>query len=811
MAKYNGSIKNLLQGISQQPERERRPEQLKDQINCLSSVTRGLGKRPGTYLIDFLGDAVDFTGKTFYHYDRGDTEEAYLFMVDNTGIRVFDLFTGAEKTVTTPDGIGYLAATDPTRAFRFHTVADTTFILNREKEPAMGNPTDDSTDWQVMVYCKQANWGKDYEVIIDGTVVASYTTPSTVTLNVSTTKQDVDKRITLDTTDIIDALAPGIRTWATTNGVRMEKEGDVIYLYKASASYKIQTQDGNNGNDLFVIGKRLDNYDKLPVIAKNGYKVKITGVDRSELNDYYVEFLTEDGVSIGRGVWQESAGFGVDQDFVAATMPHQIVREADGSFTLKEIEWASRTAGDDDSNPKPSFVGSTISDILTYQGRLILTTEENQVASVTFDFFNFFANSVLQTSDDDPIDTASSDTQVTDLNHTLVFNSSLVSFSDSAQFFHPGDVAFTSKTFSLASKSKYPASAITPPVAAASSVFFPYSFGKYSGIRELRFDELTGNMMANPITDHVRKYIEGDVVQLEASPGYNKLFIRTNLTPNRMYVYEWYDRDNSRLQAAWGHWNFAGEILYTSFVRNDLYILLQRNGYAVLERIDVSDTDTQDIPFPVRLDTMEYVEGSVGADYWTIPTTVTDTDPETIRVIAADGTGKAGLLVEHYEEGGEIRISDELIISRYENNFVNPIYVEAKYTETPQPFFWVGVPYEAKGTLTNPYLRDNEGEPITTEKLRLNYVEFNTAATGYLKLNLTKGGTTFEKVYNARIIDRVGLFANNLPDIQDAKIRLSLRSDRDRCEVGFASDDHTPFYILDINWTGNYSSSGRRV
>jgi hypothetical protein len=491
-------------------------------------------------------------------------------------------------------------------------------------------------------------------------------------------------------------------------------------------------------------------------------------------------------------------------------MPHQIVREADGSFTLEEIEWASRTAGDDDSNPKPSFVGSTISGILTYQGRLILTTEENQVASVTFDFFNFFANSVLQTSDDDPIDTASSDTQVTDLNHTLVFNSSLVSFSDSAQFFHPGDVAFTSKTFSLASKSKYPASAITPPVAAASSVFFPYSFGKYSGIRELRFDELTGNMMASPITDHVRKYIEGDVVQLEASPGYNKLFIRTNLTPNRMYVYEWYDRDNSRLQAAWGHWNFAGEILYTSFVRNDLYILLQRNGYAVLERIDMSDTDTQDIPFPVRLDTMEYVEGSVGADYWTIPTTVTDTDPETIRVIAADGTGKAGLLVEHYEEGGEIRISDELFISRYENNFVEPIYVEDGYMESVNPFFWVGIPYEAKGTLTNPYLRDREGEPITTEKLRLNYVEFNTAATGYLKLNLTKGRTTFEKVYNARIIDRVGMFANNPPDIRDAKIRLGIRSDRDRCEVQFASDDHTPFYILDINWTGTYSGSGRR-
>lgn len=810
MAKYNGSIKNLLQGISQQPERERRPEQLKDQINCLSSITRGLGKRPGTYLIDFLGVAADFSGKSFYHYDRGDTEEAYLFMVDDTGLEVFDLFTGAVKTVTTPDGIGYLAATDPTTAYKFHTVADTTFVTNKEITPAIGNPTNSGSAWQVMLYCKQANFGKDYEVIIDGAVVSTFTTPSTVTLTTTTDTQEVDKRITLDTTDIIDGLKTDIQTWATTNGVTMEVEGDVIYLYKAAASYKIQTQDGNNGNDLYVVGKRIEKYGNLPVIAKNGFKVKVTGADQSEFNDYYVEFLTEDDVSIGRGVWQESAGFDVDQSFTASTMPHQIVREADGTFTLSTIEWADRTAGDDDSNPAPSFIGANISDILTYQGRLVLTTEENQVASVTFDFFNFFATTVLSESADDPIDTASSDTQVTDLNHTLVFNSALVSFSDSAQFFHSGDSAFTSTTFSLASKSKYPASAVTPPVAAASSIFFPYSFGNYAGIRELQYDGLTGNLQATAITEHVRQYIEGEIQQLVASPGYSKLFIRTDSTPKRLYVYEWYDRNNERLQAAWGHWDFAGDILHIGFVRNDMYVLQEKSGQIVLERVDMSDQNTEDIPFPVRLDTMEYVEGTVGADYWVIPTTVPDLDPDVIRVIAADGTGKPGLLVEHYIEGGEVRISDDLIISRYENNYINPIYVEADYTDTPEPFFWVGIPYEAKGTLTNPYIRDNEGEPITTEALRLNYVEFNTSGTGYLKLCLTKGSSTFEKIYNARIIDRVGMYANNPPDLKDAKIRLGIRSDRNRAEIGFASDDHAPFYILDINWTGTYSGSGRR-
>lgn len=816
MAKYNGSIKNLLQGMSQQPERERRPEQLGKLVNCSSSVTRGLGKRPGTYLVDIIADAKvfgDLGAMSFYHYDRGDTDEAYLFVLDGSELRIFDLFTGDEKTVDTPDGVGYLLTADPANAFKFQTVADTTFIVNNEITPTMSNATAAGSTWEIMLHCKQAQFGRTYEFIVDGSVEATFTTPSTVTLDVSSTEQDVDKRITLDTTDIIDGLrAGGLDTWATAESVTVTQKGDVLHLIQTGATtYEIQTNDGNNGNDLIAVGQAIAKYDNLPEIAKDGYKVKITGVDNARQNDYYVTFNSDDGATIGRGVWEESAGFDVDQTLDADTMPHQVVRQSDGTFEFSEVDWTDRSAGDDDSNPKPSFIGVNISDVSVYQGRMVLTTEENQVASVAFDFFNFFSPSVLQESDDDPIDTASSDTQVTDLNHTIVFNSALVSFSDSAQFFHPGDTAFTSKTFSLSSKSKYPCSPTTTPVAAANSIFMPFSFGNYSGIRELQFDGLTGNLRAEAITDHVRKYIDGDILQLEASPGYNKLFVRSENQPNYLYVYEWYDRDNSRLQAAWGHWDFGIPIYHIGFVRNRLYMLVDYSDAISLLYVDMSDQDTEDSPFPIRLDMMQYVQGVLGADYWTIPADIYSIDPEAdIRIIAGDDTRAEGLLMEHYIEGGEIRISDDLIRSRYENEYVNPIWVDSGYTESPEPYFWVGLPYKAEGELTNPYIRGDDGEPITTERLRLNFVEFNLAATGFINLNLTKGSSEFTKTYSARITDRIGVYAGTTPDIRDTRVRLGVRSDRDRAVVGFSSEDHTPFYVLDINWTGNYSSSGRR-
>jgi hypothetical protein len=808
MTKYNGSIQNFLQGVSQQAESARLPEQLEELVNCRSSIVKGLQKRPGSYYLGSIGLSKNILGRTFYHYDRGDTDEAYLFSIGSASLKIYDLFTGTEKTVTAPDGLAYLTATDPETAFKFHTVADTTFIVNSEITPAMQNPSDPDTVWRKMIYCKQANFGKTYEISIDGVVESTHTTPSTVTV----ASGSQDKRIHLSTTDIIEALATDIETWATAEGVTFEQDGDVIYLEKAGASYKLTTQDGNNGNDLFHVGNEIEQYSALPALAKNGFKVKVAGLDESDQNDYYVEFDTEDDVSIGRGVWKECVGFGVDQDFDPTTMPIQVLRNEDGTFTASEIAWVARKAGDATSNPDPSFVGRTISDVLLYQGRLVFTSEENLIGSVTFDFFNFFALSVLQIADDDPIDTASSDRQVTNLHHSLIFNSALLSFSDSAQFMHPGNRPFTNKDFSLVSKAKYPSSPSCAPVAAAGSVFFPYSFGEYSGVRELQYDAATGNIVAEATTDQITRYIFGNVKQVQASPGYNMLFVRTDGNAeysDKVYVYEWYNRGGDRLQSAWSEWDFDRNIVHMAFIRNKLYLLSDIGGYIVIEVINLSDEDTTDVPFPVRLDMLERVQGSPNYvdDVWELPADIT-TYTEDLAVVAAEGTGKEGLLMES-STGLGLEVSGEYILMLYIDHYVHRIYVEEDYVEVPDLYFWVGIPYTAEGIITNPYLRDSTGRPLTTSKLRLNYMEFNLADTGSVTLTVTKGNDTFTKEYKARIIDRIGLKPNDPPDVTPVKLRVGVRSDRNRCKIGFKSSEHTPFSILGADWTGNYSQSGR--
>jgi hypothetical protein len=124
----NRSIPNLYNGVSQQPPSLRLTSQASEQINGLSSVVFGLSKRPNTSHIAKLSTAV--LEDSFVHTINRDNSEQYKVIITNGGIKVYDI-AGVEQTVSTPDGLGYLVATDPLTSFACVTVADYTFIVNK--------------------------------------------------------------------------------------------------------------------------------------------------------------------------------------------------------------------------------------------------------------------------------------------------------------------------------------------------------------------------------------------------------------------------------------------------------------------------------------------------------------------------------------------------------------------------------------------------------------------------------------------------------------------------------------------------------
>jgi hypothetical protein len=173
-ALISSTIPNFVNGVSQQPYTLRLNSQGDLQENGLSTVAQGLKKRPPTkHIKKIINTAIS---NAFLHTINRDTTEQYVVVVTNGDLKVFDK-NGVEKTVSFPDGKSYLTSTKPSEEFAAVTVADYTFIVNKSIAVEQSTLYTPERPYEALVNVKSGNYGKTYEVILNGSVVASYTTP----------------------------------------------------------------------------------------------------------------------------------------------------------------------------------------------------------------------------------------------------------------------------------------------------------------------------------------------------------------------------------------------------------------------------------------------------------------------------------------------------------------------------------------------------------------------------------------------------------------------------------------------------------
>lgn len=219
MSLVSDNIPNLANGISQQPASLRLITQGQEQVNMYPSLVEGLIKRPPTRFIKELMSSHE--GQAALHFIDRDGSQRYLLMVTaDQGIKVYDL-EGNEKTVTVDSGVDYISCSDPKKDLRFLTIADYTFVVNKnyrvqqESEPVL------TRGMEGLIHIKQANYATDYTAIVNG-VTASYTTPD----GVGTVSDPPDKISTeLVASNLKTSLAAALPSSFT-----IIQSGSVIYL-----------------------------------------------------------------------------------------------------------------------------------------------------------------------------------------------------------------------------------------------------------------------------------------------------------------------------------------------------------------------------------------------------------------------------------------------------------------------------------------------------------------------------------------------------------------------------------------------------
>jgi hypothetical protein len=379
MPLISSSIPNLINGVSQQPAALRLASQAETVVNCLPSPVEGLKKRPPCYHIAKLFAGSAGAGRPFTHIVDRDGTIKYLVMIQDATLKVFGL-DGSVKTVTAAGGFSYLDITgEPSQVFRVASVADYTFIVNREKTVAMSASTSPNWGTKSMVFIKTADYATTYSITVNGVTVSDTTANS---------GSHAPSNVTIATN-----LAASLNGDATFSASFVATQTDYIVRITKNdgGAYTLSSKDTRNGAMTIAIKGTVDTLTDLPVIAEHGFTVKILGSKATGLDDYYVKFETNTGSGFGHGIWRETVAPGIPYLFDAATMPHVLIRNSNDTFTFQPFTWAGRVAGDTLTASDPSFIGSKIQNLQLFRNRLVFLADENVILSAADSYDRFLA------------------------------------------------------------------------------------------------------------------------------------------------------------------------------------------------------------------------------------------------------------------------------------------------------------------------------------------------------------------------------------------------------------------------------------
>ena len=330
MAAISQKIFSLIGGVSQQPDTIKSSSQLRTCVNYYPDAALGLTKRPGLQGISKLTNAV-YDG-TWFPLFRDD-QEKYIIQFSKAGaLKIWSANSGLQQTVNAVAAEATTYATHvSTDDLQTLQVNDYIFVLNRSKTVTAGTATTAAQTPYAFVSINTVAYNSKYFIKIDN-IDFSYTTP--VTTSTTTPQLNVD--------DIVSNLVSTINL--NVNYVA-QGIGNIIHIRRANdADFAITARGGNTGTSIDAFKGAVTSAAQLPKQFVNDLKLKVSGSADSGADDYWVIFKTSNNTSSGTGTWEETIGPGIVYDLNEETLPHVIIREANGTFTYRKLDEASAAA-----------------------------------------------------------------------------------------------------------------------------------------------------------------------------------------------------------------------------------------------------------------------------------------------------------------------------------------------------------------------------------------------------------------------------------------------------------------------------------
>lgn len=606
---------------------------------------------------------------------------------------------------------------------------------------------------------------------------------------------------------------------------------NVIYL-KGTNSFNAVVEDDFAGDGLVFIRDQVDRLEDLPPTAPHGYMVKVLGSVESDVDDYYVKFRADNG-SFSRGVWEETVAPGVKYQWDYASMPLLLIRQSDNtSFMLKKADgttpasnvpvgtsynaykWESRVVGDDNSNPFPSFLGNTIQDMVYYQSRLGFMSGENIIFSEVSEFFNFFRTSVLDVSDADPIDIASSSPRIGKITAAVSFNSDLILFTPTTQMVLRSGDSLSPRSVGILQAAEFENQSTTiRPYPSANSIFFTFANGGFTGMRELiPQPSLSGAYLANDLTNNVSRYIPSNVTHLTATTHENLAAVVAN---GDIYGYRYFNSNNERIQSAWFRFTFQdsnpnsyafAKAIWAEFVESDLYVMVLRTrtnstAYMSIEKIrmgaGINDSSTSGKNWITHLDQRKYYAAGQGS-YNSTTGRTTFTLPKPMSYAA----GKTKVVtVDGYT-------LSTVSGTAYSDPTAGTVVVAGDWSAKA---VWIGTAYTMTYEFSAPYLKGSAGRgqaAIISGRYQLRYLTLQYSDTAYFKATVAiDNEDTYEYLFTGEI---AGLSVIGTTNVNTGTFRFPVFSKNDNLTIKIINDSPLPSKLLSGEIEAYYNDRATR-
>ena len=813
------AIPTLLRGISQSSDALKQPDHADIQDNADSNPVLGLTKRSGLQYVTALSSST--LGNVHIQTINRDINERYVAVFSNGNVKVFEL-DGTEKTVNKPDGTAYLNTSTPRSVIKTVTIADFTFVVNTSITAAMDSTLSGGTGTKAIIFINQATAKTTYTVTIDGVTVTDNT--------------DGDSTLSTDTiaADLKTGLDSGL------SGFTIARNGPVLYVRKNdNSNFSIDGSDTQGDTKMTIVKDSVQRFTDLPTVSPHGYVVEVKGDDETDFDNYYVKFVgnntTTDGV-LEEGQWEETVEAGIPFKFDYATMPHILVRQADGNFRFARVDgdtytisgtnytlpkWGERTVGDIVSAPDPSFIGEKINNVFFFRNRLGFLAGDNVILSRVSEFFNFFPETVVSVLDNEPIDVAASHTKVAILKSAVTMGEKLILFSEQTQFVLTSSADnLTPKTANVIVITEFENSAAAQPVGSGSSIYFLTQKGTFAGIREYIIQGEAQIRDAANVTIHVPRLIPSNIFKMAVSTNQDILILLGSDNANKLYVYRWlYGEGGQKALSAWFTYTINSDrsILNIDFIGTDLFVVIEEANKVTLEKIPFeTEFREPNASFEYHLDhkvteattgvSVSYSSGT-GLSTFTVPYRLRASMNIVGRYL---GSGETSTFVDVQGNTKTLKAGQLILTSNATNGSTSTITATGDYRNSK---FIIGEPFEMHYRFSKQRLTEQgAGSPeYVGGRLQIHHFYIKYEDAGFFKVEVTpENRDTSTHKFTGRLLGSGSASIGQI-NLDTGTFKVPIMSKSDKVDIDIKNNTFLPTRLASAEYEGTFHIRSRRV